>query len=157
MTLHHGAALLRYLAACIALASSSAALAALGGDAGSVATDRVMFAAQLRSTATLQYDVHEISSGAQTVHEYVSRQGQVFAVTWQGSVPPNLRQLLGEYFGRFQSAAVVAHQQSPGQHRQFNLAQPDFVILSSGRLRNFRGIAYLPTLLPAGVTAEQLQ
>jgi hypothetical protein len=157
MTLHHGAGLLRYLAACIALAGSSAALAALGGDAASVATDRVVFAAQLRSTATVQYDVHEISSGAQTVHEYVSRQGQVFAVTWQGSVPPNMRQLLGEYFGRFQSAAVVAHQQTPGQHRQFNLAQPDLVILSSGRLRNFRGIAYLPTLMPAGMTADQLQ
>ena len=157
MTFHHGARRLRYLAACIALVSSSAALAALGADAGSVATDRVVFAAQLRSTAMVQYDVHEMSSGAQTVHEYVSRQGQVFAVTWQGSVPPNMRQLLGEYFGRFQSAAVVAHQRSPGQHRQFNLAQPDLVILSSGRLRDFRGIAYLPTLMPAGVTADQLQ
>ncbi len=65
-----------------------------------------------------------------------------------------MRQLLGEYFGRFQSTAVVAHQQSPGQHRQFHLAQPDLVILSSGRLRNFRGIAYLPTLLPAGVSGR---
>ena len=52
MTLHHGARLLRYLMACIALAGSSSALAALGGDAGSVATDRVVLAAQLRSTAT---------------------------------------------------------------------------------------------------------
>ena len=158
MTLHHRRAmLLQGLVACIALAGSSAAFAALGGDAGSVAIDRVAFAAQLRTTATLQYDVHEISSGAQTVHEYVSRQGQVFAVTWQGAVRPNMRQLLGEYFGRFQSAAVVAHQQNPGQHRQFHLARPDLVIVSSGRLRNFRGIAYLPTLMPAGVTADQLQ
>jgi Protein of unknown function (DUF2844) len=149
--------LLQVLAAGVALAGSSATLAALGADAGSVAADRVALAAQLRVTATLQYDLHEISSGAQTVHEYVSRQGQVFAVTWQGPVPPNMRQLLGEYFGRFQSAAVAAHQQSPGQHRQFQLAQPDLVILSSGRLRNFRGIAYLPTLLPAGVTVDQLQ
>ncbi len=157
MTLHHGAMRLQYLAACIALATGPAAFAALGGDAGSVANDRVAFAAQLRTTATLQYDVHEISSGAQIVHEYVSRQGQVFAVTWQGSVPPNMRQLLGEYFGRFQSAAVAAHRQSPGQHRQFNMAQPDLVILSNGRLRNFRGVAYLPTLMPAGLTPDQLQ
>jgi hypothetical protein len=154
---HRAAVLLQGLAACIALAGSSAALAALGGDAGSVAADRVAFAAQLRTTTTLQYDVHEISSGAQTVHEYLSRQGQVFAVTWQGSVPPNMRQLLGEYFGRFQRAAAATHQQSPGQHRQFNLAQPDLVILSNGRLRDFRGIAYLPTLVPAGVTVSQLQ
>ncbi len=154
---HRSAVLLRAVAASIALAISSAALAALGGDSASVATDRVAFAAQLRSTAMLQYDVHEISSGDLMVREYVSRQGQVFAVTWQGPVPPNLRQLLGDYFPRFQSAAVAAHQQSPGQHRQFSLAQPDLVIQSVGRLRNFHGIAYLPNLLPAGVIAAQLQ
>lgn len=149
--------LLQVLAAGVALASGPAALAALGGDAGSVAADRAAFAGQLRTTATLQYDLHEISSGAQTVHEYVSRQGQVFAVTWAGAVPPNMRQLLGDYFDRFQSAAVAAHQRSPGQHRQFHLTRPDLVISSSGRLRNFRGIAYLPTSVPAGVTVDQLQ
>lgn len=158
MSFHRRArVLVQVLVAGGALAGGSAALGALGGDAGSVAADRAAFAAQLRTTATLQYDVHEISSGAQTVHEYVSRQGQVFAVTWQGPVPPDMRQLLGEYFGRFQSAAVAAHQQSPGQHRQFHLTQPDLVIWSSGRLRNFRGIAYLPRLVPAGVTVDQLQ
>lgn len=158
MSFHHrGGLLLRGLAAYLALAASPSALAALGGDAGSVAADRAAFAAQLRTTATVQYDVHEISSAAQTVHEYVTRQGQVFAVTWQGAVPPNMRQLLGEYFPRFQSAAVAAHQQRPGQHRQFTLAQPDLVIQSSGRLRNFHGIAYLPGLVPAGVAITQLQ
>jgi len=157
MAFHHGPALLRYLTACLILVGSPAALAALGGDAGSVATDRAVLVAQLRTTATLQYDVHEISSGAQTVHEYVSRQGQVFAVTWQGPLRPDMRQLLGQYFARFQSAAAIERQQNPGQHRQFHLAQPDLVILSSGRMRDFRGIAYLPTLLPAGVTPGQLQ
>jgi len=149
--------LLKALAACIAFVGSSAAIAALGGDAGSVAADRVAFAAQLRSTAMLQYDVHAISSDARTVREYVSRQGQVFAVTWHGPVPPDLRQLLGDYFPRFQSAAVAAHQHSPGQHRIFTLAQSDLVIQSMGRLRSFRGIAYLPALVPAGVAIDQLQ
>jgi hypothetical protein len=158
MSSHHRArALLQVLAACIAVVPGASALAALGGDTASVAADRIAFAAQLRSTATLQYDVHEIDSGAQTVREYVTRQGQVFAVTWQGALQPNLRQLLGQYFPRFQSAAAAAHQQSPGQHRQFQLTQPDLVILSSGRLRNFHGIAYLPTLMPAGVTTDQLR
>ena len=154
---HRGGLLLRSFTAGVALAASWPTLAALGGDVGSVAADRTAFAAQLRTTATVQYDVHEISSGAQTVHEYVTRQGQVFAVTWQGAVPPNMRQLLGEYFPRFQSATVAAHQQSPGQHRQFALAQPDLVIQSRGRMRDFHGIAYLPGLVPAGVLIEQLQ
>lgn len=154
---HHGRPLLQLLSTCIVLAGSSAARAALGGDAGSVASDSVAWAAQLRTTATLQYDQHEIRFAGQTVHEYVSRAGQVFAVTWQGPLPPHMHQLLGQYFARFQSAALAAHQRSPGQHRQFQLAQPDLVIRSSGRMRAFRGIAYLPALVPSGVTVDQLQ
>lgn len=157
MSFHHRGGLVLALALLIALGGSPAALAALGGDAGTVAADRAVLAAELRSTPLLQYDVHQISNSAQSVHEYVTRQGQVFAVTWQGAVRPNLRQLLGTYYGRFQSAAVAAHQQSPGQHRQFSLAQPGLVIQSIGRLRNFRGIAYLPALVPPGVAIAQLQ
>lgn len=154
---HRSAPLLRALAVCLALAASSSAVAALGGDAASIEADRVAFAAQLRSTATLQYDVHEMVSGARTVREYLSRQGQVFAVTWQGVVPPDMRQLLGGYFPRLQSAAMAAQQQRPGQHRLFTLARSDLVIQSAGRLRNFHGIAYAPALVPASVNVNQLQ
>ncbi len=128
------------LALSISLAIASPAHAALGGDAVSVSADRDAFAGELRSIASVQYDLHEITSGALVVHEYVTRQGQVFAVTWQGPTPPDLRQLLGEYFPRFSSATVAAHQASPGVHRQFSIAQPDLVIQSSGRLRSFRGL-----------------
>src|SRR5262249_51749114 len=93
----------------VGLALSSSALAALGGDVGSVAADRVALAAQLRSTAMVQYDVHQIDSGTVTVREYVTRAGHVFAVTWDGPVPPDMQQLLGEYFPRFNQAARAAH------------------------------------------------
>ncbi len=141
----------------VGLALSSSALAALGGDTASVEADRIAFTAQLHRTALLQYDVHQIDSGAVTVREYVTRAGQVFAVSWDGPVPPDLRQLLGEYFPRFSQAAGAAHQTIPGMHRQFSAVQPDLVIQSSGRLRAFHGIAYLPQLLPAGVSLSQLQ
>jgi Protein of unknown function (DUF2844) len=137
--------------------SGSGALAALGADASSVAADRVALAAQMRSTALVQYDVHQITQGALTINEFVSRQGQVFAVSWQGPVPPDLQQLLGDYFARFHAATLAAAPGAPPMHRQFALIAPDLVIHTSGRLRSFRGVAYLPGLLPAGVSPDQLQ
>ena len=133
------------------------AQAALGGNADSVSADNTAVRGQLRATPFVQYDVKEITSGALTVREYVSRSGQVFAVTWQGPVPPNLRQLLGAYFGRFQGAAAAAHRANPGIHRHFALAQSDLVVQSDGRLRAFHGLAYLPALVPDGVAISQLQ
>ncbi|HEX4025672.1 MAG TPA: DUF2844 domain-containing protein [Steroidobacteraceae bacterium] len=143
------------LGAIVALASP--ALAALGGSADSVSADSSAMRGQLRSTSLVQYDMQEITQGAQTVREYVTRSGQVFAVTWQGPVPPDLRQLLGTYFGRFQEAAAASHRTNPGVHRQLNIVQSDLVVQSSGRLRAFRGLAYLPALVPDGVSVDQLQ
>jgi hypothetical protein len=101
--------------------------------------------------------MHEITSGALTVHEYVTRSGQVFAVTWQGPTPPNLQQLLGTYFSRLQAAAVAQHQINPGIHRQLQIDAADLVVESVGRMRDFRGVAYLPALMPSGVTPADLQ
>lgn len=131
--------------------------AALGGSVDSVSADSSSMRGQLRSTGFVDYDMHQITSGALVVNEYATRSGQVFAITWHGPTPPNLQQLLGTYFGRFQSASVAAHQANPGLHRVFTLSQSDLVIRSAGRLRAFGGIAYLPTLVPADVSVDQLQ
>jgi len=133
------------------------AMAALGGSVDSVSADSTVFRGQLRSTPLLQYDIHEITHGELIVREYVSRTGQVFAVTWQGPIPPDLRQLLGSYFGRFQTAAAASHQSNPGIHRRLSISQSDLVVESTGRLRAFHGVAYLPSLLPAGVSVSELQ
>jgi hypothetical protein len=130
------------------------AWAHLGGDVTSVQADTAALRAQIRSTATVQYDVHEISNDGLVVHEYTTRQGQVFAVTWQGPFKPDLRQLLGPYFATFQSAAA---QQRAGTHRVFALARPDLIMVSTGHLLAFRGMAYIPSLVPQGVSVQQLQ
>ena len=77
---------------------SAPALAGLGGDATSVETDRVSMKAALRVTPFVDYEIHEIQTPAGTViHEYVSAQGKVFAVSWRGTGLPDLSQLLGGY------------------------------------------------------------
>ena len=141
----------------LSLAPAAPARAALGGTVDSVTTDSRMMRGVLRSTGFVQYDVQEIQSGSVTIREYVTRQGQVFAVSWQGPEQPDLQQLLGEYFPRFQTAAVAAHAVSPGIHRQLSIAQSDLVLSSSGRMRDFHGLAYLPALVPDGVSVSSLQ
>jgi hypothetical protein len=132
------------------------AAAHLGGDADSVTVDRDALHAQLRSTPMQQYDRHEISTASGTlVREYVTRQGTVFAVTWRGPLPPDLRQLFGKYYEQYQSTAAA--QPRPGMHRQLNIAGPDLVVQATARLRAFGGRAYLPGLVPAGVSVADLQ
>ena len=132
------------------------AAAHLGGDSDSVDADRQQLRAELRSIPMQQYNLHEIRAASGTlVHEYATRQGTIFAVTWQGPLPPDLHQLFGNYFQRYQAAAAT--QGRPGTHRQLNIAAPDLVVQSTARLRAFRGIAYVPSLLPAGVSAADLE
>ena len=132
------------------------AAAHLGGDADSVSADSDVLHAQLRSIPMQQYNRHDISTAAGTlVHEYETRQGTVFAVTWQGSLPPDLQQLFGNYYPRYQAAASARLR--PGMHRQLNIAGPDLVVQSTARLRAFGGIAYIPNLVPAGVSVVDLQ
>jgi hypothetical protein len=150
------------LACCLAgawtmLCLPTAAIAHLGGDSDSVTADRTALNGQISTTSTVQYDQHDLTLPSGTVvHEYVSRAGQVFAVSWQGPLPPDLSQLLGSYFARFTSAASAAAQAQPGPQRQLYSVQPDFVVQSVAHLRSFRGKAYLPALVPDGVAVEQL-
>jgi hypothetical protein len=135
----------------------AAAFAHLGGDVASVSADRDAFEGQLRTTSTLQYDEHDLTLPSGTVvHEYSSRAGTVFAISWQGPLPPDLSQLLGGYFSRYTDAASAAAQTQRGMQRQLSSVQPDFVVQSVAHLRSFRGKAYLPALVPEGVAVEQL-
>jgi hypothetical protein len=133
------------------------AFAALGGSADSISIDGSVLRGILRSTAFTQYDVQEIDGGISTVREYSTRAGQVFAVTWQGAAPPNLQQVLGDYFSRLNAASVAARaSQGTSAQRFFQVDQSDFVLRSFARMRDFHGVAYIPALVPEGVTAEQL-
>jgi Protein of unknown function (DUF2844) len=135
---------------------ASPASASLGGDVDSVSSDRITLKGQLVSTPMLQYQMHVITSISGTVvHEYLSHAGKVFAVTWQGPKPPDLRQLFGSYFEPFRSAAAA--QSRPGSHRQLNIAQSDFVVQAMGHMRDFQGKAYVPSLIPAGVSVADLE
>ncbi|MEJ2009185.1 MAG: DUF2844 domain-containing protein, partial [Acidobacteriota bacterium] len=90
------------------------------------------------------------SANGRVVREYVSPAGLVFGVAWQGPTMPDLRQLLGSHFAQLQQAAQSR------RHRGGPLVveTKDFVLVSSGHMRAFHGVAYVPSLLPANVRAE---
>lgn len=125
--------------------------AVLGEYANSVTTDQQHMHAQLRQTARQGYSIKELSrADGQTVKEYVSPAGMVFAITWKGPVMPNLRQLLGSYYGQLQQAAQN-HRRRRGP---LVIRSKDLVLSSGGHMRSFHGIAYVPKLWPSNVPPE---
>ncbi len=107
------------------------------------------------------FAVHEIrpqtgTADSTVIREYVSPAGKVFAVTWEGPMLPNMRQLLGPYFQQF-ADAVQSEASSSRARRPLNIVRPDFVVQLSGRSRSFSGRAYLPQMLPAGVQPGDIQ
>ena len=134
-------------------ALSSPAQATLGEPLASVSTAQQQMRA-LRSKVAQRpgHQVHEstLNSGTR-VREYTDASGVVFAVTWQGPIQPNLRVLLGSHFQRL----VDAGQQPHHDHRRLTVRDRQLVIESAGRMRAFRGLAYLPDRVPAGFSFEE--
>jgi hypothetical protein len=132
------------------------AKAALGADPASVLSDGAALQAEVRTTKLMTYDIGEIdAAGNLRVREFVGRDGTVFAVSWSGSVPPNLQRLLGRSFSAY--AAVLAGMSHPGLRRSVRVALPELVVESGGHLRAYSGRAYLPALIPAGVPLADLR
>src|SRR5271165_3859423 len=76
--------------------------AALGDNSASVQADAVQMNGTQHSVSGARYTIQEIrTANGQTVREFVSPGGSVFAVAWEGPTTPDLQQLLGSYFAQF--------------------------------------------------------
>lgn len=132
----------------VLLALAPAAWATLGQYEGSVSLDQQVLRGEMRDQVYAAYKVHQIiSSDGAVIREYVSPQGKVFGISWHAHVLPNLSQLLGSYFPRIQQAAQARTQ----RRAPLLINAPDLVYCSGGRMMNFHGSAYLPSLLPRNV------
>jgi len=140
--------------AVLGCAATLPTFAALGEDATSVDTDIAKMKGQSRATAVAGYTVKEIAlpSGT-TVREYVSAEGKVFAVTWNGMSQPDLQQTLGTYFEQYESAAAAPHD----GHHHLSINQDNFVLVTGGHMRAWHGKAYVPALVPPGFSVDDLQ
>ena len=150
---------MRYAASLLAfvalMAASPAAHAALGHAVDSVQTDRLHMSARMATSAAAAYTAQTLTlDNGGTVKE-LSAGGVVFAVAWRGPSRPDLKQLLGEHFDTLQAATAIV-----GAHRlraPILVDRTDLVVHSAGHSGAFRGFAYLPALIPTGVSAADLQ
>ena len=152
-----GSGLHRLLGAGAILVSlfAHSAWATLGRDVTSVKDDGAHLRAALRVNRNdAFFTVHELTLPTGTViREYVSPAGKVFGVAWRGPYLPDFRQILGDYF-----APVM---QTPRNQRQgrgpLEVRQPNVVFQSGGHMRAFFGRAYVPDMLPKGVSTDVVQ
>jgi hypothetical protein len=131
------------------------ARATLGEGAASVTRDRTaLSAAKKATTSHASYTVQEVASDATTVREYLNLSGVVFAVAWNGMVHPDLTTLLGSYATEYRNAKRQAARQH-GQKR-LRVEARRVIVETWGHMRNLRGRAYLPALLPEGVSVDEI-
>jgi hypothetical protein len=137
----------------ILVAPAMPAHAALGEKLASVERDRSALRGTLRSKEATGHVVHEIETPeGGLVRELVSPSGTVFGVAWEGPRVPDLRQLLGANFAAYTDAARTTRR----RRGPLVLQAPGLVFESYGHARAFRGRAFIPELLPAGVSIDAI-
>jgi hypothetical protein len=142
------------LAALLACGWSGAAFAGLGETVASVQHDQSSLkASALAVTPARSFDLHEMTTpDGVLVREYVSRAGTVFAVTWSGRNRPDLSVVLGQHYQDYLRATEAPHR----DHKVLSIETPQLVLHIRKLPRGFVGGAYLPALLPAGTTAQDI-
>jgi hypothetical protein len=138
----------RWLAAAL-LAASGTCWAALGepmAPAAGASSESAQTAAGARYTVLAR----RLDSGTE-VREYANAEGTVFAVSWNGPFLPDLRALLGSHF-----VALEQHAAGTGRASAVSIHNPELTLLSGGRMGAFRGRAWLPRQLPAGLDPRTL-
>ena len=130
--------------------------AALGEPLFSVERDQeALSAVQSAGKVRDGYTVQELVSDSTTIREYVSASGIVFAVAWNGLVHPDLTLLLGSYADEYQKTL----QQTPREpgRRHLRVKTSEAVVEQWGHMRNLQGRAYVPALLPPGVSTDEIK
>ncbi len=138
-------------------ANAQQAQATLGESEDSVAADqKALSAVKCATTIRTNYTVHEFKSDGTVVREYVSPSGIVFGIAWNGLTHPDLKPLLGSYAGEYE-AALKRTPPKPGISRNARVETDRVVVEKWGQMRNLQGRAYAPSLIPPGVSIDEIK
>ncbi len=135
--------------------SASLSHAALGESSKTISSDvGKLKASQKAMVSSEKYTVHELLADGNVIKEYANSDGVVFAVSWRGISKPDLSVLFGAYFEEYKAAV----EKSTKQHgkRSVSLETSRLVLKRGGRMRDQRGFAYVPSLVPAELNLEDL-
>lgn len=145
---------MKYLAFAISLMLPPLALAGLGDAATPVTADPARQSVIRRAVPARSYTIQDIQSqGGVAVREYVAQDGRVFAVGWSGPVMPNLADLLSAHFPSYREEV----QRRGPSRAPVVVRRGDLVVESGGHARSFRGRAWLPQLLPADMSIDEIR
>jgi hypothetical protein len=136
---------------------SFAAMAELGGTVQTVQADQQRLQGTRTVIARTAYQVHEIKTATNgVVREFVSPDGKVFAVTYEGRFPGESNGLLGAYANQLaqakQAAAGKAHVAGT-----IHLESGYLRYHAAGHLGYFSMRAVVSNAVPSGVTMEEIQ
>jgi hypothetical protein len=138
------------------LTSSGRVEATLGEMEASVVPDRTaLMAKRVSKTVRTGYTVQELRSDSVTVREYIAPTGIVFAIAWNGLIHPDLRPLLGSYAGEYETAMRHAPREPGRRHRHVEAKR--VIVEKWGHMRNLQGRAYVPALIPSGVSVDEIK
>ncbi len=141
---------------CLGGAWAAEVEATLGERVQSIDSDRRALSA-VRSAETVGrgYTIHEIRNDAGLIREYVSPEGIVFGVAWNGLAQPDLSVLLGSYHGEYENARKQLPR--PRGKRQMRVQSDRVVVETWGHVRNIQGRAFVPELIPSGLNADVIK
>lgn len=130
------------------------ALATLGESVSSAAKNLSSPNVSAKAT-TEKYSVREYEQHGNTVREYATAAGIVFAVGWNGISKPDLQALFGSYYNEYLEGLNAI----PKQYgvKTVSMKTAKMVVRRGGRMRDQRGFAFVPSLVPEGVNVEELQ
>lgn len=141
----------------IHLAAVTPLWAALGQSIASVERDRSAVHGQGQGTPGNGYSIETITTAGMTIKEYVASDGVVFAITWRGTGAPDLSLLLGSYFDEYREGLTALKSRTPRTRRPMVLKTAHLVLERAGHSRYMWGRVFVPTLLPATVSLEDIQ
>lgn len=137
------------------LASAGRAEATLGEGEDSVVSDETTLVAKTVSkTVRNGCTVQELRSDSVTVREYMAPTGVVFAIAWNGLIHPDLAPLLGSYAGEYETNLRKSSREHGRRNRRVETNR--IVVEKWGHMRNLQGRAYVPALIPSGVSVDEI-
>lgn len=149
----------RWVAAVVFLLGAQAACAQLGQSVSRAPLPDAQRASLNRLVARAPASTELTSVSWETpqglrITTHANAQGTVYALTWDGPLQPDMRNLLGAYFGAYLRAARAASA-PPVLHRA-EVSGDGIEVRSMGRMRSFSGAAWVPALAPAGFDPSTL-
>lgn len=101
------------------------------------------------------FSIRETKSDTGVVREFVSSSGKVFGITWSGLSHPDLGPLLGPLANEYHDA-LNRHPRRHGRRHQ-SVKTGRVVVEKWGHMRKLGGRAYIPSLLPEGVSPDEIK